>query len=145
MTKPEDATPHVWTEPVVIELREERAVVETLREAAGFVTVRRERQTRTETVAVELVTEKLFITAEARGASYPLVALGDQELEPGRTYEVTLYREEAEVSKRPVVYEQVRIDKRSVVERQQIPVTLAREELDVEPSAGVWQRPPEEL
>ncbi len=145
MTKPEDASVHVWTEPVTLELREERAIIERQREAAGHVTIRRERQTRTETVTVELVTETLFITVEARGASRPLAVLGDQELEPGRTHEVVIYREEAEVSKRPVVYEQVRIDKRSVVERQQIPVTLSREELTVETSPGVWERPPEPI
>lgn len=165
MTKPEDPRPdaplledarlqdplresdsvRVWTEPMTLELREERALVEKLRESAGHVTVRRERRSHTETFSVELVSETLYITVEARGPAHPLAMLGDQELEPGRTYEVTLYREEAQVSKRPVVYEQVRIDKREVVEHRQIPVSLEREELDVETSPGIWQRPPEQL
>lgn len=121
------------TEVGRLELREERAFVEKRREQSGQVRVRREVERRVETVAVELLTETVVIEVLA-GASG--VFLDGQPLLEGETREIVTYREEAEVQKKAVVSEEVRLLKRVVNTTQNFTVDLGREVLRVE-RAGV--------
>lgn len=135
------------SEVATFRLLEEVPEVAVRREALGAVTVRREVETRTETVQVELVTETLVITrsAEAAGvvveggatppvgkAEPPRIEVDGQPLEPGAETRVVFYREEADVRKLAVVREQVSVRKNVVRERHEIPVELGREVLRVE-------------
>ena len=112
-----------------LELREERAVWQQERVLAGQVQVRREVQTRTETVSTELRREVLIIEASPGG---PAVYVGDQLLQPGEQREIVLYDEQATLQKVPYVVEEVRIGKRTVTERHEAQVELRREVLVVE-------------
>jgi uncharacterized protein (TIGR02271 family) len=112
-----------------LELREERAVWQQERVTAGQVQVRREVQTRTETVSTELRREVLIIETSPGG---PAVYVGDQLLQPGEQREIVLYDEQATLQKVPYVTEEVRIGKRTVTERHEAQVELKREVLVVE-------------
>ena len=114
------------TEVARLELLEERAEVEMRREIAGRVRVRREVEHRTETVTVELRTERLVVEVVQGSGD---VLIDGVPLAPGETREIITYREEAYVEKRPVVAEEVRLLKRSVVEQQTLQVELGREVL----------------
>lgn len=109
-----------------LQLREERAIVEKRREQVGQVRVRREVERRTETVTVELITETVYIEVVAGSTG---VFLGDEALLEGQTREIITYREEAEVTKRPVVMEEVRILKRITNDERRFDVELGREVL----------------
>ena len=117
------------TEVGRLELREERAFVEKRREQSGQVRVRREVERRTETLTVELLTETVVIEVLA-GANG--VFLDGQPLTEGETRQIVTYREEAEVQKKAVVSEEVRLLKRSVNTTQNFTVELGREVLRVE-------------
>lgn len=112
-----------------LELREERAVWQQERVAAGQVQVRREVQTRTETVSIELRREVLIIETAPGG---PAVYVGDQLLQPGEQRGIVLYDEQATLQKVPYVVEEVRIGKRTVTERHEAQVELRREVLVIE-------------
>lgn len=112
-----------------LELREEMVEVRRERSLRGQVTVRREVQTRLETVTTELRREVLHLEVHAGG---PAVYIGDDLLQPGESREVLLYDEQTVVSTAPFVVEEVRIGKRSVLETQQMPVELRYEVLVVE-------------
>ncbi len=114
------------TEVARLELLEERAEVEKRREVTGRVQVRREVEQRTETLTVELRTERLIIEV-VQGAGD--VVIDGVPLAPGETREIVTYREEAHVEKRAVVAEEVRLLKRSVVQHQTLDVELGREVL----------------
>lgn len=133
----------------VIELREERLIVHKEREATGSVAFTREVRRETVQVPVELITEVLVIehlgTDAAEGEHG--ITLDGTPLAPGERRELLVYREEAQVEKRVVVREQVKIGKRQVVETRTFDATLAREELVVNPQGDVevTERPPEPL
>ncbi|PYE48390.1 DUF2382 domain-containing protein [Deinococcus yavapaiensis] len=114
------------TEVARLQLLEERAFVQKRREQTGQVRVRREVERRTETVTVELLTETVYIEL-APGSTG--VFFGDEPLLEGQTREIVTYREEAEVTKRPVVMEEVRILKRVLNEERSFDVELGREVL----------------
>lgn len=114
------------TEVARLQLLEERAIVEKRREQAGQVRVRREVERRTETVTVELLTETVYIEVVPGSTG---VFLGDEPLLEGQTREIVTYREEATVTKRPVVMEEVRILKRALNEERRFEVDLGREVL----------------
>lgn len=121
------------------ELLEERAVVNREREVTGRVRVRRDVERHTEMVRVELVTETLVIevlpderAGDLETPGEPIVLLNGEALAPGETREIVTYREEAVVTKRPVIAEEVRILKRQVRETREMNVTLGREVLRVE-------------
>lgn len=118
--------PGVTQEVARFELLEERALVEKRRELASRVQVRRVVERHTETVTVELLTETVVIEV-VQGASG--VFLDGEPLAEGETREIVTYREEAAVTKRPVVSEEVRLLKRGVTNEQHIDVNLGREVL----------------
>ncbi|MFC4427788.1 YsnF/AvaK domain-containing protein [Deinococcus navajonensis] len=118
----------------VIELRAERLVVDKVREVAGALTFSREVRHETVQVPVDLITEVLVIE-HVNGAQ--AVLLDGQPLAPGERREVLIYREEAEVAKRVVVSEEVRIGKRTLSETRVFDATLAHEELVVHETGDV--------
>ena len=113
----------------VLELREELPVIVKESVLAGQVSIRREVQTRTETVVMELTRETLRIEV---GAGQAAVYLGDELLQPGESREVLLYDEQVVVSKQPYVTQEVRVGKRTVTERTEYPLELQYEELVVD-------------
>ncbi len=123
----------------VIELREERLIIEKAREVAGSVAFTREVRRETVQMPVELVTEVLIIEHLGTGAADGghMITLDGTPLAPGERREVLVYREEAQVEKRVVVREQVSISKRQVTETRTFDATLAREELVVSPEGDV--------
>jgi uncharacterized protein (TIGR02271 family) len=132
------ATPAAATAPLqagqtvtlgTLELREERAEVQRERVQAGQVTVRREVQTRTETVTTELKREVLIIETRPGG---PAVYLDDVLLPAGETREIVLYDERVSVTTTPYVREEVRVGKRAFTEEHHAEVTLRREVLVVD-------------
>jgi uncharacterized protein (TIGR02271 family) len=117
-----------------LELREERAMVVKSRVPNGFVTVRRELESRVEQVEVELVTETLIIThkaTEETGEAVSVVING-QPLEPNSEIRVVIYSEAAEVRKRAVVIEDVEVRVVEAQTTETLPVELQRERLSVE-------------
>ena len=120
----------------VLELREERALVEREQVSAGSVTVRRDLRVRTETVVVELRREVLVIETRSGG---PAVYFGEELLRPGESRELVLYDEQAVITKVPFVTEEVHIGKRSVTEGHESSVDLNYEVLVVEQQAGVGE------
>ncbi len=133
----------------VIELREERLIVEKEREVAGSVAIAREVRRETVQIPVELVTEVLIIEhlGSGTGEGGHLITLDGTPLAPGERRELLVYREEARVEKRVVVREQVNIGKRQVVETRTFDATLAREELvvDAQGDVEVTERAPNTL
>ncbi|GGO26773.1 YsnF/AvaK domain-containing protein [Deinococcus humi] len=123
----------------VIELREERLIVEKEREVAGSVAFAREVRRETVQIPVELVTEVLIIEhlGAGTGEGGQMITLDGTPLAPGERRELLVYREEAQVEKRVVVREQVKISKRQVVETRTFDATLAREELVVDAQGDV--------
>jgi len=112
--------------------------IQIRREALGSVLVRREVETRTETVEVALITETLVLTRvglegdRQADAVQPTVVVDGQPLEAGGEVRIVIYKEAADVRKVAVVREEVGIHKESVEERQSIELELGREELKVE-------------
>lgn len=137
--QPGEVAPTLDTTTTTIELREERVTVEKEREVAGRVSFTRELRRETVQVPVELVTEVLVIEHQAGdgAGNEGMILLDGTPLAPGERRELLVYREEAQVEKRVVVREQVRISKRQVVEPRTFDVTLAREELVVNPQGEV--------
>ena len=123
----------------VIELHEERLIVEKEREVAGSVAFSREVRRETVQIPVELVTEVLVIEhlGVGTGESGQMITLDGTPLAPGERRELLVYREEAQVEKRVVVREQVKISKRQMVETRTFDATLAREELVVDTQGDV--------
>ncbi len=123
----------------VIELREERLIVEKEREVVGSVAFTREVRRETVQMPVELVTEVLIIEYLGTGAADGghMITLDGTPLAPGERRELLVYREEARIEKRVVVREQVSIGKRQVIETRTFDATLAREELVVNPEGDV--------
>ncbi|WP_027482593.1 DUF2382 domain-containing protein [Deinococcus pimensis] len=116
------------TEVARFELLEERAQVEKRREVASTVRVRREVERRTVTLTAELLTETVFVEV-VRGSGVGSVVIDGVPLAEGETREIVTYREEAEVVKRPVIAEEVRLLKRAVTNRETLDVELGREVL----------------
>lgn len=114
------------TEVARYELLAERPVLEKRRELAGRVAVHKEVERRTETVSVELVTERLIIEVKEGDAG---VWLDGEQLTAGDVREIVVYREEAELNKRAVVSEEVRLLRRAVVEQKALDIELGREVL----------------
>ena len=117
------------TEVARYELLAERPVIDKRRELAGRVAVRKEVERHTETVSVELITERLIIEVKAGDAG---VWLDGEQLGEGDTREIVVYREEAAVGKRTVVSEQVRLLRRAVSEQRALDLELGREVLRFE-------------
>ena len=125
-----------------LELREERAQLDVDRFVQQHLTFRREVRTRTETHTAELRSEVLVITlAEGEAA----VRIGEHDLQPGETFELLLYNERLDVSKRPYLSEIVEIGKQTLVETRAVAVDVQYEVLSVEEGSGLVRTlvPPE--
>lgn len=121
--------------PARLELREERAIVSKERVHSGTVTVRREVDVRTETFSIELTTETLVITTQARSeGSNPSVVIDGQPLEIGEEIRIVIHREAAQVSKSVVVLEDVAVRLEQRVEIHSLPLELSRERLVIDRS-----------
>ena len=117
-----------------LELREERAQLDIDRSVQQHLTFRREVRTRTETHTAELRSEVLVISLAEGDAA---VRIGDHDLKPGETFELLLYNERLEVSKRPYLSEIVEIGKQTVAEQRSVAVDLQYEVLTVEEGPGL--------
>ncbi|UBV45055.1 YsnF/AvaK domain-containing protein (plasmid) [Deinococcus taeanensis] len=117
----------------ILELREERAVVQTIRELTGTVQVRRERRVSQETVTVNLEREVLVITAAPGDVR---VEVNGEALEPAQEYELLVYEERAQISVVPYVSERVEVFKQTRTEVVSQEITLAREVLVVDQKEG---------
>lgn len=115
-------------------LHEERANVEVVRGGAGSVSVLRRVVEREELVPVQLVRETLEITVQN---GQGLVTLNGEALEPGRTYEVLVREERAEVTKQVYALSDVVLSKQSRTVTHEEAVTLRRETLDVRDPHGL--------
>lgn len=110
-------------------LIEERLQVDKHRELAGEATIRKNVETHMETVEVPVAEERLVVE------THPV-----NERDAGDTgrdiseanAKIPLYKEEVEVSKRPVVAEEATIRKEREVESRQIREELKKETLDVD-------------
>lgn len=123
-------------------LREERATVDVTREAAGSVEVRRVVTEREETVPITLYREVLEITVKDGGGR---VLMNGEPLEPGRTYEIPISEERAEIRKQVYPFQEVIIAKELQRFTQDEQVTLRREELDVQHLNGAPSVPAADL
>lgn len=114
-------------------LHEERAEVQVTREQAGSVQIRRVVTERQEVIPVTLSTEHLEITVTD---GVGRVLMNGEALEPGRTYEVLLSEERAEVQKQVFPVQEVTIAKQVQTFMHSEQLTLRREELEVEGLSG---------
>ena len=118
-----------------LELREERASVTKERVQSGTVTIRRELESRTETLSVEVITETLVISTQVQpDGSSASVMVNGQILEAGQEVRIVIHREAAQVEKSVVKTEDVivRLEKRS--KQVSFPVELHRESLVIDKS-----------
>lgn len=145
-----------------LQLLEERAQVQVLRQGAGQVQVRKVLRERQEMVPVTLTTEVLEITVRdlsqaQAGAGQPLaqpgqtmqpgesamgqgvsqILLDGKPLEVGRTYEIPLTEERVQVVKQVYPISEVVIRKQVQTTTHQETVTLRHEELDVVDAQGL--------
>ncbi|EYB68522.1 hypothetical protein DEIPH_ctg021orf0033 [Deinococcus phoenicis] len=118
-----------------LRLHEERAVVEILPQQHGAVTIRRVVTERQEVVPITLRSERLEITVQEGAGGQAM--LNGEALEVGRTYEVPLYEERAQVEKQVYPLSDVTITKQARTYTQTEEITLRREELDVEDPQGL--------
>lgn len=125
-----------------LELREERAQLDVDRFVQQHLTFKREVRTRTETHTAELRSEVLVISLADGEAA---VRIGDHDLQPGESFELLLYNERLEVSKRPYLSEIVEIGKQTVAVQRSVAVDLQYEVLTVEEGPGLVRTliPPE--
>ncbi len=117
-------------------LHEERAVIDVVKEQAGAVTIQKVLRERQETIPVTLSSEVLEITVR-EGAGK--VMMNGEVLEPGRTYEVLLQDERAEVLKHVFAVSEVDLKKKMQTFTHTETVTLRREELDIRDPNGLVQ------
>ena len=118
-----------------VQLLEERAQVEVQRVQTGQVQVRKVIRERQETVPVTLTSEYLEIVVSPEAAGR--VMMDGQVLEAGRTYEVLLTEERAQVSKQVFALSEVTVRKEVQTSTHQETVTLRREELEVVDAQGL--------
>jgi uncharacterized protein (TIGR02271 family) len=121
-----------------LELQEERLRIEREPRPAGTVriTVRIGKRVieRVETVSVPVREEIIVIECVAGSGT---VMVGDVELREGETFELTVLKEEVNVSKDVVVYEDVTIRKEQVMHTERVQQTLRREDLVVDHSGDL--------
>ncbi|MGM9319369.1 YsnF/AvaK domain-containing protein [Deinococcus aquaticus] len=111
-----------------LDLLEERASVQVTRESVGEVALRRVVREEEVLMPVTLSREFLELTVRAGGGQ---VILDGEPLEAGRTYEVLLSEERAQIVKTVYATQQVEVFKRTRTEPFQRNVTLGREVLEV--------------
>ncbi|GAA5441593.1 YsnF/AvaK domain-containing protein [Deinococcus caeni] len=111
-----------------LDLLEERASVQVTRESVGEVALRRVVREEEVLMPVTLTREFLELTVRRGGGQ---VILDGEPLEAGRTYEVLLSEERAQIVKTVHATQQVEVFKRTRTEQFQQSVTLGREVLEV--------------
>jgi uncharacterized protein (TIGR02271 family) len=112
-----------------LQLMEERLNVDKQRYHAGEVKVGKRITEHTETVNVPVREERVIIE---RTTATGQVAAGDRELKEGETIEVPVMAERVNVTKEPVVTEQVNIRKEATERTETAQDTVRREELVVD-------------
>jgi uncharacterized protein (TIGR02271 family) len=112
-----------------IQAREEELHVNKQRKQAGEVTVRKEVHTEHKTIDVPVEREEVVIERHA-GSGRP--ATGASTLAEGQQIRVPVTEEHVEVSKTPVVKEEVTIGKRKVTGTQKVSADVRKEEIKVE-------------
>ncbi|WP_291431204.1 YsnF/AvaK domain-containing protein [Deinococcus sp.] len=111
-----------------LDLLEERASVQVIRDSVGGVTLRRVVREEEVLVPVTISREFLELTVKSGGGQ---IILDGVPLEAGRTYEVLLSEERAQIVKDVYAAQQVEVWKRTRTEQFQQSVTLGREVLEV--------------
>jgi uncharacterized protein (TIGR02271 family) len=108
-----------------VQLREEELQARKTSLEAGQVTLGKDVVEQRKTLEVPVTREEAYV--ERRPVNRP----ADRPIEEGssQTIEVPIREERVDVEKQPVVYEEVGVGKRQVVENQQVSETVRREEL----------------
>jgi uncharacterized protein (TIGR02271 family) len=117
-----------------LELQEERLRIERESRTAGTVRIGKKVIERVETVSVPLREEIIVIECVSGGGT---VMVGDRELREGETFELTVLKEQVNVSKEVIVYEDVTIRKEQVTHTERVRETLRREDLVVDHSGDL--------
>jgi uncharacterized protein (TIGR02271 family) len=116
-----------------VQLREEELQARKQPVETGQVTLGKDVVEQHKTVDVPVTREEVYVERRAvdRPADRPIDSAAEQ------TIEVPVREEQVEVEKRPVVYEEVGVNKQQVVESQQVSDTVRREELRVDKQGEV--------
>jgi uncharacterized protein (TIGR02271 family) len=116
-----------------LQLREEELQARKTSVESGQVTLGKEVVEERKTLEVPVTREEVYVERHAvdRPADRPI------EAGAGQTIEVPVRQEQVELEKRPVVYEEVGVNKQQVVETQHVSDTVRREELRVDKEGDV--------
>ena len=116
-----------------IQLREEDLQARKTSVATGQVTLGKDVVEERKSVDVPVTREEVYVERRAvdRPADRPIQAGTEQ------TIEVPVREEQIELEKRPVVYEEVGVNKQQVVQNQQVTDTVRREELRMDKEGAV--------
>jgi len=125
--------PHVNAahQEVVVPLVEESLQVDKQWQQAGAARIKKQVETTTQTVPVELAHEEVHVE---RVRVDRLLAEGESAAprQEGETLVIPVVEEELVVSKRLRVREELRVTKRQVVDRREVSDTVRRERVDVD-------------
>jgi len=116
-----------------VQLREEELQARKTSVETGEVTLAKDVVEERKTLEVPVTREEAYV--ERRAVNRP----ADRPIDPStsQTIEVPLREERVEVEKQPVVYEEVGVGKRQVVENKHVAETVRREELRVDTDGNV--------
>jgi uncharacterized protein (TIGR02271 family) len=116
-----------------VQLREEELQARKTSVETGQVTLGKDVVEQEKTLQVPVTREEVYVERQAvnRPADRPIEAGASQ------TIEVPVREEQVELEKRPVVYEEVGVNKQQVVESQHVSDTVRREELRVDKEGDV--------
>lgn len=120
--------------PERLQLLEERLQVNKRSELQGEVRIGKRVETRQESVDVPVTRERLVV--ERNPVTETTADAGDMTLQD-QEITVPLYREEVDVTKRPVVAEEVNIRKERDTETRTVTEQVGRERLDIDDPAGL--------
>lgn len=111
-----------------MQLREEELQVRKAPVETGQVTLGKDVVEERKTLEVPVIREEAYVERHAvdRPADRPIEAGANQRIE------IPLHEERVEVQKQPVVYEEVGVGKRQVVENERVSDTVRREQLRVD-------------
>ena len=123
-------------ERITLELAEETLTVEKQWVQAGEVRLRKEVESRTETLPVELLHEEIQVE---RAPVNLMLDEGEapQQRQEGDTLIIPVIEERLVVTKRYYVREEVRVTKRKVSERHEISEEVRSEQLHIEPQGNL--------
>ncbi|MBV9173461.1 MAG: YsnF/AvaK domain-containing protein [Chloroflexi bacterium] len=127
-TRETDAARRTGEERRRLQLREEELIPRKRTVQTGEVRLQTEVVSEQRTVEVPVTREEVYVERHAvdrRPAEQPIS-------DRGETIEVPVTEEEVTVEKRPVVYEEVEVGKRTTQETESVDATVRREELRVE-------------